>query len=348
MRLKTFTAKTMSDAMRQIKDALGEDAIIVSTRDEPGGGVRVTAAVEQVNPEPEELKETLRRETAAATVPVAETAAPAVEDPDLIAERVTDTLLRHRVPASVSDKILTQVMVQPPSDTRTALSRALAKTFGFRDFAAPRGLPTPLMLVGPPGAGKTLMTAKLAARHVMDGHKPMIITTDTARAGGVEQLRAFADILSLPLLVAERAADLQGHLLQAAPDQQVIIDTGGLNPFDAVEMKDLARLMAVQKMETGLVLPAGIDAEESAEMAMTFEILGVTRLIPTRIDFARRLGGLLSAAERAALTFTCASHTPGVANGILPLSADTLADLLLPGGAAAAQEKHSAKKGRAQ
>lgn len=325
MRLKTFQAKTMGEALRQVKETLGDDAIIVSTRDEPSGWVRVTAAVEQVNPEPEPLKEALRRETA----PPAE--APAgVEDPDLIAERVTDTLLRHRVPASVSDKLLTQIMVQPPGTTQAALAKALAKIFGFRDFAGATSKSVPLMLVGPPGAGKTLMTAKLAARQAMEGMKPTVITTDTARAGGIEQLKAFLDILGLPLLVATTPADLQAQLLDADAAQQVIIDTGGLNPFDPAEMKDLARMMAVQKMETALVLPAGIDAEELAEMAMTFEILGVTRLMPTRIDFARRLGGLLSAAERAALTFTCASHTSGVANGILPLSADTMARLLLP------------------
>lgn len=342
MRLKTFQAKTMSDALRQIKETLGEDAIIVSSRDEPGGGVRVTAAIEQINPEPEKLQTTLTREIPADDAPGGP------EDPDLIAERVTDTLLRHRVPASVSDKLLTAVMVQPPSDTHTALSRALGKTFGFRELAPVGKSPIPLMLVGPPGAGKTLMTAKLAARQVMDGHKPLVITTDTARAGGVEQLKAFLDILRLPLHVAENAADLRAHMGERDAATQVIIDTGGLNPFDGQEMKELARIMAAQKMETALVLPAGMDAEESAEIAMTFEILGVTRLIPTRLDFARRLGGLLSAAERAALSFSGASHTSQVANGILPLSADHLATLLLPGGKTPAQTASSpSRKGSA-
>ena len=340
MRLKTFQAKTMSEAMRLIRETLGEDAIIVSSRDEQGG-VRVTAAVEQVNPEAEKPQESLKKEKAPP-------APGAPEDPDLIAERVTDTLLRHRVPASVSDKILTAIMVQPPSDTRMALARALSKIFGFRELAfGSKAAPTPLMLVGPPGAGKTLMTAKLAAKYVMDGQKPLIITTDTARAGGVEQLKAFADILQLPLGVASSAQDLRHLLADRDPAIQVIIDTGGLNPFDAQEMKDLARIMATQKMETALVLPAGMDSEESAEIAMTFEILGVTRLIPTRLDFARRLGGLLSAAERAALSFSGASHTSQVANGILPLTAEQMADLLLSGSKSTAKPSSSSRNGSA-
>ena len=46
MRLKSFTAKTMKEAMQMVRDELGENAVIVATREE-SGGVRVTAALEQ-------------------------------------------------------------------------------------------------------------------------------------------------------------------------------------------------------------------------------------------------------------------------------------------------------------
>ncbi len=305
--------------MRQIKETLGEDAIIVSSREEQSGWVRVTAAVEQAEtPPPEDKKQ-------AAAAPARK---PQVEgDEDDSAEQITEALLRHRVPPSVSDKILANVMIQPPADAHTQLSKALAKIFGFRDLM-PKQDSVPLILVGPPGAGKTLMTAKLATRYVMAGAKPTVITTDIARAGGIEQLGAFLNILELPLETAQSAADLKKILSTAKGP--VIIDTGGLNPFDPQEMKELAKLIHTTKMEPALVLPAAIDPDESAEMAMTFEILGVTKLIPTRLDFARRLGGLLSAADRAALSFTDASHTAQVADGTTQLSADKLAALLLP------------------
>ena len=146
----------------------------------------------------------------------------------------------------------------------------------------------------------------------------------------MEQLSAFLNILSVPLLQADDAKDLKALLGKAPKGAHIIIDTGGLNPFDPHEMKFLAKLLNVAEMEPALVLPAGIDAEESAEMAMTFEVLGVNRLMPTRLDFARRLGGLLSAAERAGLSFTEGSHTPQVANGILKLTPETFANLLIP------------------
>ncbi|MCK5518331.1 MAG: ATP-binding protein [Alphaproteobacteria bacterium] len=318
MRLKSFHAKSMSEAMRQVRSSLGGDAVIVTSREEASGWVRITAAVEQLNsaPEYEEEQDGF--------------------DADEVAEMITDILLKHRVPASVSGKIISTAMTLFGKDPKKMFAEALQKTFSFSPTYAEKKR-KPIVLVGPPGAGKTLMAAKMAARAVMDGQKPAIITTDIARAGGVEQLSAFLNILSLPLLQAEDAKGLRDVLAKTGNSTQTIIDTGGLNPFDPQEMKFLARLISVEEMEPALVLPAGTDAEESAEIAMTFSVLGVKRFIPTRLDFARRLGGILSAADRAGLSFTEGSHTPQVANGILTVTPEALANLLMP---------HSPKRGK--
>ncbi len=109
-----------------------------------------------------------------------------------------------------------------------------------------------------------------------------------------------------------------------------LIDTGGINPFDPEEMKSLSKTLSLQPMDKALILPAGMDTEESAEIARSFQILGIQKLVPTRLDFARRLGGILNAAHKGQLTLTEASHTPEVANGFIRLSAERLSDYLLP------------------
>lgn len=310
MRLKSFHAKSMSEAMRQVRDALGDDAIIVSSKEEKGGWVKITAAVEQE--------------------PVAPAPAAAAKQPDFDAETsteiITEALLRHRVATTVSDKILAAVMTRPEKEPKKLLSAAIKKVFSFTDLSFKK----PLVLVGPPGAGKTLMTAKLAARAVMDDDKPVVITTDIARAGGVEQLSAFLNIMKVPLETAEDAKGLKSVLADAPKNAPVIIDTGGLNPFDPQEMKALAKILHVAETVPTLVLPAGFDAEEAAEMALTFGVLGVKQFMPTRLDFARRIGGILSAADRGGLAFTEGSNTPNVAHGTIPLSPDVIAGLLIP------------------
>lgn len=306
----------MSEAMRQVRDTLGDEAIIVNTREEKSGWVKITAAVEQQTPIPESIIDKPGKQEAEF-------------DEDVILEIITDTMLRHRVPGNVSEKIIAVAMTLSGNNPKKVLAQSLAKTFKFEDMPHKKK-PKPIILVGPPGAGKTLMTVKMAARAVMDGHKPAVITTDIARAGGIEQLSAFLNILSLPLLQADDAKSLKVALAKVKTGTQVIIDTGGLNPFDPQEMKGLAKLIHVEEMEPALVLPAGIDAEESAEIAMTFGVLGVKHLIPTRLDFSRHFGGILSAADRAGLSFTEGSHTPQVANGILHLTAEAMASLLMP------------------
>ncbi len=319
MRLKSFHASSMSEAMQQVKDTLGEDAIIISTREGPGGRIRITAAVEQEDDHGWDEGE-------------ARNGVPAdmfTDDDDSI-EILTDMLLKHRVSSEASDRIISAALNLPAEYTPDELlAAALDECYGFDPLPMGRHI-NPLVLVGPPGAGKTLTAAKLAARARLEGLNPAVITTDTVRAGGIEQLSAFLDVLSMELLEAPDPAALKKALKASIDADQIIIDTGGLNPFDPQEMKDLAKLLSVEDMDAVLVLPAGGDAEESSEIAQTFSVLGVKRLLPTRLDFARRLGGIVCAADKAGLSFTDASHTPQVADGLVHMTPETLAAFLLP------------------
>jgi flagellar biosynthesis protein FlhF len=69
---------------------------------------------------------------------------------------------------------------------------------------------------------------------------------------------------------------------------------------------------------------------EAAEIAAGFAAIGARRLLATRLDIARRLGGLLSAAEVPGASFTEVSINPHVADGLSPINPVSLARLLLP------------------
>jgi flagellar biosynthesis protein FlhF len=188
----------------------------------------------------------------------------------------------------------------------------------------------PLLLAGPPGAGKTLAAAKLAARAVLAGQTVRLITTDTGSAGAVEQLTAFARPLKLTVETAEGPAGLAAVIAKrrAALPTMTLIDTQGVNPYDSVELAGLAAQIVAAKADPILVLGAGGDARECGEMAEIFARIGCTRLLVTRLDLARRLGGVLSAALTGlALAETGAS--PIVAHGLQPLTPDALARLLV-------------------
>ena len=105
---------------------------------------------------------------------------------------------------------------------------------GRRDLvrARCRWASQPLLLVGPPGAGKTLTVARLATRLVMAGIAPMVITADGKRAGATEQLAAFTRLLGISLIVACHPVTLGRALTRRQHGAPVLIDTPGCDPFD--------------------------------------------------------------------------------------------------------------------
>ncbi|MBU6235577.1 MAG: GTPase [Alphaproteobacteria bacterium] len=333
MRLKSFYAKTMTEAMQMIRHELGEDAIIVATREENGGkAVRVTAAIDRSDDGPAfEISPSAQRAARkpAAGVPQNYLQYDAEEDAeDAVHEILTETMLRHGIPSDISDNILSTAVMTGMVDAPSALTTSIEHSFTFAPLPAKSH--KALMLIGAPGAGKTLATAKLAARGVMSGQKVAVISTDTVRAGGVEQLEAFTKLLNIPLQKARNAKELRVRIEASRGNGLILIDTGGCNPFDVDDMRGLAGQLDSGTIEPVLVMAAGGDAEESAEMARCFAVLGVQRLMPTRLDIARRMGGLLAAAGRSGIAFSDGSNTPMVADGIVPLSAQKISQLLLP------------------
>jgi flagellar biosynthesis protein FlhF len=107
-----------------------------------------------------------------------------------------------------------------------------------------------------------------------------------------------------------------------------LIDGPGVNPFRRDEMVALSALVRRVPCEPVLVLPAGLDPEDCAELAANFQVLGVRRMITTRLDAARRLGGVLAAAELG-LELALAATSPLIGKPLLPWSAAGLARLVL-------------------
>jgi len=318
----------MKDALQMIRETLGENAIIVATREENGGkSVRVTAAIDQ------DTEATMPRSARASAMDrdYADSGWQYADDEDeaTVVEDITDVMLRHAVPEDVLDLVVSSVNVMGLSDSRNALFAALQNLFEFKPLPT-KTYGSPFILVGPPGSGKTLAAAKMAARCALNGLSAAVITTDTIRAGGVEQLEAFTRLMRIDLRKASNPKELKDILQSIRGVDQIIIDTAGVNPFDPESVKLLARLMGVVEMDSLLVLPAGLDADEAGEIARVFATIGARSIIPTRVDVARRLGALLSAAHHGGLSFAELSNTPKVADGLAPLSAKRLTQLLMP------------------
>ena len=315
MRLKTFNARTMTEAMKMVRDHLGEDAIIVSTQKGEGGkGVRLTAALDGADPEfdgapdPVSSKPHKKRDTI---------------------EYLSDALSRHGVPPNLAERMLRSATTLGIDDPILALAGALDDVFSFQplnDSKAQR----PIMLIGPPGQGKTLTVAKIAARAAMARRPFQLITTDTERAGGFEQLQVFGKALRGDVVRIDTSQRLKETLAGIRKETLTIVDTAGRNPFSPDDMGILRPFVQAAQADICLVMAAGSDPLEAAEVSRAFTELGATRLIITRLDLARRLGSLLVAAEAGRLKLADASVTSVVVEGLNPLNPVAMARLLLP------------------
>ncbi len=208
------------------------------------------------------------------------------------------------------------------------LSDALATALAFAPLPLAPGGP-PLLLVGPPGAGKTLTVARLATRLVMQGEIPMVITADGKRAGATEQLAAFTKLLGISLMVACHPVTLGRALTRRTHRAPVLIDSAGSDPFDPVQREELAALANTVCAAMVLVLPAGLDPAEATELAAAYATAGASSLVATRLDLVRRLGGVLAAAATGHLALTEAGIGAGAADGLVPLTPGWLAARLL-------------------
>jgi flagellar biosynthesis protein FlhF len=211
-----------------------------------------------------------------------------------------------------------------------ACAAALEDHFDFAPLPE-RKSPRPFMLVGPPGSGKTITTAKLAARARLAGRPVGVITADTIRAGAVEQLAAFTGILEVDLRQVRGADGLGLHVNDMRSTYDLVfIDSPGLNPFSQHDMDFLKTLVNAADVEPILVLAAGGDASESADIGEAFGASGATRLLATRLDMTRRLGAILAAADAGQLMFSEVSLNPHVATGLCAVNPVSMARLILP------------------
>jgi flagellar biosynthesis protein FlhF len=160
----------------------------------------------------------------------------------------------------------------------------------------------------------------------------MVLTADGRRAGATEQLAAFTRVLGINLTVASHPVTLGRALTRRTDGAPVLIDGFGCDPFDPAQAEELRALAITASALVALVLPAGLDPAEAADLAVAYAEAGASLLIVTRLDLARRLGGVVAAAAAARLPLTEAGIGPGAADGLIKLTPAILAARLMQTG----------------
>jgi flagellar biosynthesis protein FlhF len=271
MKIKTYAARDMRQALRIVRDEQGSDAVILSTR-YLEDSVEVSVALESAAAGAADL---------AAPASVAEPAVARSEFAQLLNSALTITSpapppadsqvgeelrsMRHLLEWQLSQLAWNDLTRRAPrlaellkSLTEMGLGSALAIELleelpvGLEAEEAQRRLLALLArrlpvtgdglldqggrvaLVGPTGVGKTTGIAKLAARWVMrHGARDLaLVAMDDQRFGAHEQLRVLGRLLGVETYAVDEPAELPQLLARLSAQRLVLIDTAGLSARD--------------------------------------------------------------------------------------------------------------------
>jgi fused signal recognition particle receptor len=168
------------------------------------------------------------------------------------------------------------------------------------------GAPTVVAMIGVNGSGKTTTSAKLGYMLKADGKSVMLAACDTFRAAAVEQLKAWATRLDLPIVASQTGADAAAVAFdawQAANSRKsdvLLVDTAGRLHTKSNLMDELVKIRRVlQKNDAAAphhswIVVDGSLGSNSIEQARVFhQKFGLTGIIVTKLDGTSRGGAIV-------------------------------------------------------
>lgn len=320
MRMKMFAAESLEAAKALIFAEMGDDAIILSEREVPGG-VEVRAATDKLGGGmvPSESRILSRFGGRPDIRPT--------ESP--VRNRVRDALLWHGAPQRFAERVADAGMKAGSDRADPALAIGAGLDNILHCDPVPALPHRDIVLVGPPGHGRTATAAKLTRRAAVAGVEVCPVAADLDATAGGAQLSAYLEQEQGLIHSVATPDDLFATLKRLREaGGRCIIDLPAIVPFDQEDMSSLQDLVAVLDAEPILVVSAEGHPEDQAEAARAFSRVGVSRAIVTKLDVTRRRGGIVAALSSARISLAHLAVTPFIGGGLVPATPARLAQLL--------------------
>ena len=320
MIIKKFLAKSEKDAIEMAKNELGNNAIVMNIKKVKPKGlaklfvrgkVEVTAALDEtpLYSQEEAAKEKRPVEAGKFSETEKKTDAPDNSSLDEKTKAYKELIYQQLVQNEVDEEIAKSIMDE--------VNRSLAKNAPLDQILANIYQKIILMLgqpysikseenaktkfiffLGSTGVGKTTTIAKIASKLKLEKHaKIALVTADTYRIAAVEQLKTYANILSVPLEVIYSPQELGDNLEKLKQYDVCLIDTAGRSHRSKEQMEDIRALLEqipVNERQVYLVLNAGTKYSDLQKIASVYSVLTDFSLIFTKLDETSSAGIMLN------------------------------------------------------
>jgi|688.fasta_scaffold20882_4 flagellar biosynthesis protein FlhF len=330
MKVNRFVAPTSREALIQVREALGDDAVILSNRD-TAEGVEILASSENIlnssiavtnakpsdsgskvsNPTPQTNTSELELAKVMSEIRAMrgslEAQLNALGSHEQPKNPIKSAVFRELLAIGFSSNLCRYLVKHIPQHlteeqalnwAKAALIHNLKTLEDENEVLGKGGI---FALVGPTGVGKTTTTAKLAARFVLrhGANKLALINTDSYRIGAPEQVRIYGKILGVSVYSVRDEADLKNTLESLKDKHCVLIDTVGMSQRDLNIAEQIAMLSREgQAINRLLCLNTTSSIETLNEVIETHSGAGLTGCILTKLDEAVNISNALDVVLR--------------------------------------------------
>lgn len=190
-----------------------------------------------------------------------------------------------------------------------------------------------ISIVGPTGVGKTTCIAKLAViSKILHNLNIGLISIDTYRLGALDQLKIFSEISNIDFLVAYEPKDIPKFMKKFKDKDIVFIDTVGRSQNNTKLLQSINQFLKTVKIdETYLVLNSTSDYKIMLDVAKKFKVLNYNGLIFSKLDEAVTYGNLLNLVEEIKVPIKYLTNGQVIPDDIIAADNEFIANMIYTG-----------------
>lgn len=363
MQIKKFIGTTLKDAISQMKNEFGEDAIVLGTKviedyskgveqklfeitaslDEDDSNSQIKIEVPKVKSFESEMKKLTEKiygisNNQINTVSKTTHKPKRAEQKNIHFQTIQNSLLEKDVSEKNINKILKLISqydaIVNESNKDEFIVSSLASLIPTSDFEFNENSGQKVIsIVGPTGVGKTTCIAKLAViSKILHNLNIGLISIDTYRLGALDQLKIFSEISNIDFLVAYEPKDIPKFMKKFKDKDIVFIDTVGRSQNNTKLLLSINQFLKTVKIdETYLVLNSTSDYKIMLDVAKKFKVLNYNGIIFSKLDEAVSFGNLFNLVEEVKTPIKYLTNGQVIPDDIIAADSEFIANMIYTG-----------------
>lgn len=257
-----------------------------------------------------------------------------------VVDLIFEQLVNNEVTMEYAKEILDEVDVRSKRSSINDLlasvyQRIILKLGLSNKITLGKDKPKVVFFIGPTGVGKTTTIAKLASKFKLEDKASIaIITCDTYRIAAVEQIKTYANILTIPVEVVYEAKDINTAIEKFKNYDLVFVDTAGRSHKNEEQFNDAKVLLdSVDNYDSDIYLVVSATTKYNDLIKITDAYSTITRysIIFTKLDETTSYGNLLNIKMRTGEALSYVAWGQNVPDDIGELNPQIIAKQLLGG-----------------